>query len=93
MVPGTGGDVNTWLPLVLSVLATLCCGYCIGSILGIVGIVFSIQAMNAKKAGDVATAQSKAKLGMILGGVGLGIGIIADIIGWVTGAAQSMMNN
>ncbi len=85
MVPGAGGDVNTWLPLTLSILSTLCCTGCISFILGIVGIVFSIQAMNAKKAGDIATAQSKAKLAIILGAVGLGLGIIANIIAAATG--------
>ncbi len=85
MVPGGGGDVNTWLPLTLSILSTLCCTGCIGSILGIVGIVFSIQAMNAKKAGDFNTAASKAKLAIILGGVGLALGIIANIILAATG--------
>jgi hypothetical protein len=85
MVPGGGGDVNTWLPLVLSILATLCCTSCIGPILGIVGIVFTIQAMNAKKAGDMTTAASKAKLAIILGAVGIGLGIIANIIAAATG--------
>lgn len=92
MMPGAGGDVNTWLPLVLSILATLCCGYCVGTILGIVGIVFSIQAMNAKKAGDVMTAQSKAKLATILGGIGLALGVIGDIVGYLTGLANSIAN-
>jgi hypothetical protein len=93
MVPGAGGDVNTVLPLILSILSTLCCGYCIGFGLGIAGIVFSVQAMNAKKAGDMTTAASKAKLALILGGVGLALGLIADILGWALGAADSMMRN
>ena len=93
MVPGGGGEVNTWLPLTLSILSTLCCGYCVGFGLGIAGIVLSIQAMNAKKAGDITTAQGKAKLAIILGGIGLGIGLIADVLGWFLGAADSLMNH
>ena len=92
MMPGMGGDVNTTLPLILSILAIFPCGgTCLSAILGIVGLVFAIQAMNAKKVGDFATAQSKAKLSMILGGIGLAIGLLATI-GWtilsVMGASQ-----
>mgnify|MGYP001788266645 CR=1 FL=1 len=39
MMPGMGGDVNTTLPLILSILAIFPCGcsFCIGTIIGIVG--------------------------------------------------------
>ena len=94
MMPGMGGDVNTTLPLILAILAIFPCGCpaCIGSILGIVALVFTIQAMNAKKVGDFATAQSKAKLGTILAGSGLGVGILLWIINMVTGVGQQLMN-
>jgi hypothetical protein len=84
MMPGAGGDVNTMLPLILNIVgALLCGGTCVGFILAIVGIVFAVQAGNAKNAGDIATAQSKAKTSMlmfiitailgVLGGIGYGI--------------------
>ncbi len=95
MMPGMGGDVNTTLPLILSIVAIFPCGcpMCIGTIMGIVGLVFTIQAMNAKKVGDFATAQSKAKLGLILSGIGVGVGILLWIINMATGMGQSMMEN
>jgi hypothetical protein len=67
MMPGAGGDVNTTLPLVLSIVATVfCCG--LGTILGIIGIVFSIQAKNAKAKTATILAIVAYVLG-ILGGV------------------------
>jgi hypothetical protein len=79
MMPGAGGDVNTTLPLILSILSLFCCG--ISSILAIVGIVFAVQAGNAKKAGDLETARSKAKTSLILAIVGIVLGVIFNIIG------------
>jgi hypothetical protein len=49
--------------------------------------VFAVQAMNANTAGDVETAKSKAKLSMILSGIGLGLGFVA---GTIVGLAQNM---
>ncbi|MFO0605381.1 MAG: CD225/dispanin family protein [Polyangiales bacterium] len=94
MPPGMGGDVNTTLPLVLSILSIFPCGCtCLGGILGIIGLVFSIQAMNAKTAGDFTTAQSQAKTATILSGVGIGIGALLWIAQLVTGFAQGMLQN
>lgn len=84
MMPGAGGDVNTTLPLILNIVgALLCGGTCVGFILAIVGIVFAVQAGNAKNSGDIATAQAKAKTSMlmfiitailgVLGGIGYAI--------------------
>lgn len=84
MMPGAGGDVNTMLPLILNIVGALFCGgTCIGFILAIVGIVFAVQAGNAKNAGDIATAKAKAKTSMlmfiitavlgVLGGIGYGV--------------------
>lgn len=83
MMPGAGGDVNTTLPIILGVLSCLCCGWFIGLILGIIAIVMAVQAGNAKNMGDIEGARSKAKTATILASVGLGIGILLDIIGGV----------
>jgi hypothetical protein len=67
MMPGAGGDVNTTLPLILNIVGALFCGgTCIGFILAIVGIVFAVQAGNAKNSGDVMTAKAKAKTSMLM---------------------------
>jgi hypothetical protein len=84
MMPGGGGEVNTTLPLILNIVGALFCGWtCISFVLAIVGIVFAVQAGNAKNAGDIATAKAKAKTSMlmfiitavvgVLGGVGYAI--------------------
>ena len=84
MMPGAGGDVNTTLPLILNIVGALFCGgTCVGFILAIVGIVFAVQAGNAKNAGDIVTAQAKVKTSMlmfiitailgVLGGIGYAI--------------------
>ena len=76
-MPGSGGDTNTVLPLVLNVVATLfCCGSGLGPVLGIVGIVFALQAGNAKKLGDLDTARSKAKVSLILASASFVVGAI-----------------
>lgn len=78
MMPGAGGDVNTTLPLILSIVALFCCG--LGTLLGIGGLVLSMQAGTAKKNGDLVTAQAKAKTATILAGVGIGIGLLGNIV-------------
>ena len=63
MMPGAGGDVNTTLPLVLSIVQlVLCCNLIFGGI----SLMFAIQAGNAKKAGDLVTARAKAKTAIIV---------------------------
>jgi hypothetical protein len=93
MVPG-GADVNTTLPLILSLVSTFCCFYGVVSfILGVIGIVFSIQAMNLQKIGDIEQARSKAKTATILAAVGMVLGVIGGILFWVLGIAASVMGN
>ena len=76
MMPGAGGDVNTTIPLVLSILMIFpCC-----NIFGVVPLIFAIQAGNAKKAGDFETARSKAKVSYILMAVFFGLSVIIGII-------------
>ncbi len=80
MMPGAGGDVNTTLPLVLSIVQlVLCCNLLFGGI----SLMFAIQAGNAKKAGDLATARSKAKTAIIVvivGAVLESIGVVINVI-------------
>jgi hypothetical protein len=78
MMPGAGGDVNTTLPLVLSIVSLFCCG--LGTILGIIGIVLSVQAGNAKNMGDIEGARGKAKTATILAAIGIGIGLVGNIV-------------
>ena len=80
MMPGAGGDVNTTLPLILNIVGALFCGgTCVGFVLAIVGIVFAVQAGNAKNSGDVMTARSKAKTSMLMAIITAVIGVIAGI--------------
>jgi len=88
MMPGAGGDVNTTLPLILSIVQLLfCCG--LGSICGIIALVFSIQAGNAKKTGDLETARAKAKSAIIVSCVGFGLSIVGGIIYGVMNAMSN----
>jgi len=81
MMPGAGGDVNTMLPLILNIVgALMCSGTCIGLFLSIAGIVFAVQAGNAKNSGDIATAQSKAKTSMLMFVITAVLAVIASIL-------------
>lgn len=77
MMPGGGGgDVNTTLPMILSVVATLFC--CLPA--GVAGIVFASQASTALNAGDYVTAQAKAKTSMTIAIASLALGAIGYIL-------------
>jgi len=81
MMPGAGGDVNTMLPLILNIVGALFCGgTCIGFILAIVGIVFAVQAGNAKNSGDIATAKAKAKTSMLMAIITGVLGVLGAIL-------------
>lgn len=80
-MPGAGGDVNTTTPLLLNVIALLFCGGTLMSApASIAGIVFAIQAKNAKGAGDVMSARAKAKYSMIAFAGAMLIGIVMLVI-------------
>ena len=80
MMPGAGGEVNTTLPLILNIVGALFCGgTCVGFVLAIVGIVFAVQAGNAKNAGDIMTATSKAKTSMLMAIITAVVGLLAGI--------------
>jgi fatty acid desaturase len=75
-----GDDINTTLPMILSIVAMIfCCG--ISFFLGVGGLVLSIQAGNSKKTGDMESARSKAKTALILAIAALAIGVL-QAIGW-----------
>jgi hypothetical protein len=82
MMPGPGGDVNTTLPLILSIVSLACCWGSTGLsfILGVIGLVFAIQAGSAKSSGDMEGARAKAKTSLILAIVGLSVGFVGGMI-------------
>jgi hypothetical protein len=85
MMPGAGGDANTVLPLVLSIVSMVfCCGN-IGLITGIVGLIFAIQAGGMKTNGDIEGARAKAKLSLIIVGVGMIVSVVLGILLWALG--------
>lgn len=59
-------------------------------VLAIVGLVFTIQAMNAKKVGDSATAQRKNKFGLILGIVSVALGAVSWLLYFLMGGMSYM---
>ncbi|HQY63911.1 MAG TPA: CD225/dispanin family protein [Polyangiaceae bacterium] len=83
LMPGAGGDINTTLPLVLSVLSLFCCG--LGTVLGIIGVVLSVQASNAKNRGDLESARGKAKMAVILASVGIALGLLGGVVSALAG--------
>ncbi len=98
MMPGAGGDVNTTLPIVLNVVGIVfggggaCCtlgATSPGFIAAVVGIIFAIQANNAKNSGDIDTARSKVKSATILGGVSVAL----MILGWVGMFAAGLVSS
>ena len=66
--------------IVLLVFSLLCGGGCIGAILSTVGIVMAAQAKSAFEAGDLVTAESKAKVAKIMMIVAMIICIIGCIV-------------
>ena len=90
MMPGAGGDVNTTTPLVLNIVTALfCAGSCLGSVVAIVGILFAVQAGNAKNAGDLATAKAKAKQSMLMAYIGMGLGFVLYLLYSILRAMQT----
>ncbi len=81
-----GGDVNTTLPMVLSILCLACC--CLP--LGIVGLINAMNANKAKQVGDLATAQAKAKAAQLWSIIGIVAGVVVYTVAIVV---QIAMNN
>jgi hypothetical protein len=79
MMPGAGGDVNTTLPMILSIVGFfLCCG--LADVLFVIGFVFALQAGNMNKTGDVEGARAKAKTAMTMTIIGFVVGFVLDIL-------------
>jgi hypothetical protein len=79
MMPGAGGDVNTTLPMILSCVGFfVCCG--LADVLFIIGFIFSLQAGNMKKTGDVEGARAKAKTAMLMVIIGFAVGFVCDAL-------------
>jgi hypothetical protein len=72
MMPGDGGDVNTTLPLILSIVSIFCC-----CPLGVAPIIFAIVAINAKTKGELESARSNAKIASILSYILIGFGFLS----------------
>lgn len=73
-----------WIILnIVMIVLGCCCSF--SGIAGIIGLVFAIQGSNAVKAGDLATAQNKLKIAKILFFVSLGLFVVGNILGIVTG--------
>jgi hypothetical protein len=89
MMPGAGGDVNTTLPMILNIVGFFACGWgCLSAILFIVGFVFSIQAGNMKKAGDVEGARNKSKTAMTMAIIGYVLGVVGGIVAGILSAVR-----
>ena len=76
MMPGSGGDVNTTLPLILGIVSVLFCG---NYLLGIPAIILAVIAGSSKSQGNLEDARSKAKISTILCVVGFGLNLILGI--------------
>ncbi len=81
MMPGAGGDVNTTLPLVISIVSFFCCG--LGFIGGIVGLIFSLQAKTALGQGQIEDARSKAKIALLVSSICGGLQLLLWIGYWL----------
>ena len=84
MTPGGAPEVNTTRPLLLNALSAVCCFWGVASlVVAIVGIVLSVQAMNAQKVGDLHQARGKARLGTILAFASYGLAALAAVMYWL----------
>jgi uncharacterized membrane protein len=71
-------DANMALPLILSVASVFCCTT--STLAGIVGIVLSIQAKNARDQGDLEGARAKARLALVIVIVGFTVSVLVDVL-------------
>jgi hypothetical protein len=76
MMPGQGGDVNTTLPLILSIIGVVM-GF---NPIAIVALVFAILATSAKSSGNWDEARKHAKVAMVLSCIAIGLVVVAVVI-------------
>ena len=77
MTPGTEGDVNTTLPLILAIVCTL---VCCDPLLGLPAMVLAIQAKNARNMGALDLARKRARTALAISIVGMGLGLLLELI-------------
>ena len=77
--PAAPVSATLWIILnILMLLGGCCCT--VNGILGLIGLIFAVQANNAGKVGDVVTAQKKLKTSKILFFVSLGLLVVSVIV-------------
>jgi hypothetical protein len=76
MTPGSGREVNTTLPLVLSIASTL---LCCNPVFGLPAIVMAIRAKNARDMGNLDGAAKQARTSLLLGALGMGLGLLFEV--------------
>ena len=76
--------VSATLWIILNILMLLCGCCTVNGILGLIGLIFAVQ---ANKAGDVVTAQKKLKTSKILFFVSLGLLVVSVIIAIILNSA------
>jgi hypothetical protein len=76
MTPGSGNDVQTTLPLVLSIASTL---LCCNPVLGLPAIVLAILARNAADVGAIDLARRRARWALILALVSIALGLALEL--------------
>ena len=75
------GTIQSYLPhaIIATVLGLLCC-LGIGSIPGVVGIVYAAQVRSKEQMGDIGGAESASRNAKLWSWIGLGIGILGFVI-------------
>jgi len=76
MTPGSRSDVDTTLPLFLSIASTL---LCCNPVLGLPAIVLAIQARNAANMGSLELAHRRARAALVLSFVAAGAGLLFEL--------------
>lgn len=84
MVPGSVGEVNTTLPLVLGVASTLGC-WGVGTLTGVVAIVLALLARGQQNIGDVDGARLRARSAVLVAIAGAVATVGLDVLLFVTG--------
>lgn len=94
--PAPAKSPYTIWSIILTIVSALCCCNLFSLVFGILGIVFSKKAANARTAGDILTADNldkKAKLFCIIGTIfAVTYPIILSIIGAVSGSLTDFIN-